>query len=62
MNFNWDKIDCFVDETGVKWTRGPWEFSNNTYEWKLEDSQGTDYCNSDQLELWNVKLKKDLSK
>lgn len=50
----------FVDETGTKFTFGPFEIDGKKYDYKLEDKNGEDYCMEYQLRMWNVKINKVL--
>jgi len=60
---NWrDKeVTVFLDDFETVYTRGPFKFNNTSYDYKLQDKYGEDYCTIDQMVMWNVELTKDLS-
>ncbi len=59
-------VKSFIDDLNTKFFRGPFEtevpgIGKMTYDWQLTDKNGVDYCNEDQMVLWDVKMKKKLS-
>ena len=56
---SWHKnnVEKFKDEMGTVFTKGPFTDENgNTYDWKLVDDLGEDYCTTEQMESWDVEL------
>lgn len=47
----------FEDTTGTIFEKGPHELLGETYDYKLTDELGVDYCNKKQLDMWGVQLK-----
>ena len=46
----------FMDDNYTIFTRGPFVIDGDTYEYRLEDNKGADYCTEEQLELWQVSI------
>jgi len=49
-------ITKFMDDNYTIFTRGKYIIGGRVYEYKLEDSKGTDYCTQDQIDSWGIKL------
>lgn len=47
-------IKAFVDTTGTTYYVGPYIIDGKTYDFKIVDSDGVDYCTEEQLNIWNV--------
>jgi hypothetical protein len=55
MNKKMENIKKFIDDNNTVFTKGPFEVDGKTYDYKLQDSDGTDYCTLDQIKEWQVK-------
>ena len=56
----WRKISdlkSFKAEDGTIFIRGPWKIDGKSYDWKLIDKQGEDYCTEWQMLSWDVRFK-----
>ncbi len=51
------ELKAFKAEDGTLFIRGPWKFDDETYDWKLIDKQGEDYCTEEQMLAWDVRFK-----
>lgn len=50
------KLPAFIDQHGTKFIRGPFELDSGTYDYKLIDKDGEDYCTAEQMEEWYVEI------
>ena len=55
--WNNEKVKAFKDVDGTIFIKGPYEFGDKSYEYKLIDNMGVDYCTREQMEWWDVELK-----
>ena len=55
---SYNECNSFTDDLDVVFIKGPFEVNNKTYDFKLIDEDGEDYCTIGQMRMWNVKIKK----
>ena len=58
--WNTEGIEKFIDNTGTKYTKGPFEIDGHTYDYKLEDKDGEDYCTINQMVVWDVEMVEEI--
>ncbi len=46
----------FIDDNETRFIRGPFEINNQSYEYKLIDKDGEDYCTVEQMLKWDVNM------
>jgi hypothetical protein len=63
MKYKWQNsnIILFEDDIGTIYEKGPFVIDGNTYDYKLTDNNGVDYCSEEQMVVWKVNFKKDLN-
>lgn len=64
-NWNNEVVQKFEANDGTVYTKGPFTVEyvkgkSNTYDYKLEDKDGEDYCTTAQMLSWNIKMAKVL--
>lgn len=50
-------VKSFKAEDGTIYIKGPWKVEGHTYDWKLIDKLGEDYCTEEQMLIWDVRFK-----
>ena len=61
-NFKWEveNVEMFLDDNETQFIRGPFEFeehgSKRSYDYKLIDKDGEDYCTINQMKDWGVQM------
>ena len=59
-SWNAENIERFVDDNETEFIKGPHEIDGKTYDYKLIDKEGEDYCTIEQMEIWDVNVTKTL--
>lgn len=52
----------FVDETRTVFTKGPFMIDGKSYDYRLRDKDGEDYCTTEQIESWCVSITRIIEK
>ena len=63
MPAKWEStsISKFKDDNATVFTKGPYEFNGISYDYKLEDKDGVDFCSLSQMKSWGIEMTEDMS-
>jgi hypothetical protein len=50
------KLPAFIDQFGTKFIKGPFEIDGVTFDYKLIDKDGEDFCTAEQMENWYIDI------